>query len=333
MSSPSPDEPSACAIRESTGAHAILGNLTGHVAVHGDWSVFTTFQPNTRGMIAGIAGLSQGNMVCVTAARALTSPAQLLSFLMDSSSVGARFAVVAMPPSMSLRVVQLMGKGARLLLSLDTAGGELSAAVRSEHDKFLSGLAAMKSGTMKKRCQMRTGKRKKEGMGSITDAPGDSPGCVTPPRSSRRCSRTLGTSPLLAPLPSSSTTVHLATAAVVTSIDEVVSPPSSIDALRAKITELTAQALSQGVVITACPIQARQGRVTLDVRSYSMTCIACKLPGVWDEDHQDCLVGCMECAEVRHAKCIAPVDPVEWRCEDCHQASLQSSLHTPFLYG
>mmetsp|Transcript_46486 Transcript_46486/g.129131 ORF Transcript_46486/g.129131 Transcript_46486/m.129131 type:complete len:133 (+) Transcript_46486:93-491(+) len=55
MSSPSPDEPSACAIRESTGAHAILGNLTGHVAVHGDWSVFTTFQPNTRGMNAGIA--------------------------------------------------------------------------------------------------------------------------------------------------------------------------------------------------------------------------------------------------------------------------------------
>ena len=38
MSLLSPDDPSACEVRESTGAHSIIGHLTGRVAVHGDYS-------------------------------------------------------------------------------------------------------------------------------------------------------------------------------------------------------------------------------------------------------------------------------------------------------
>ena len=261
--------------------------------------------------------MSQGDTVSVAAAspaRVASSPAQLVSFLMDRSKVGARFAVISVavsPPSTHLRVVQLLGRGSKCLVSLDTAGSELSKAVRSEHERFLLGLAATKSATLKKRCQIR--KR---------PVPDDSaalrsPECITPPPP--RHSRTSDTSPLIPPLSASTTTSPL------TPSESHAESYNShgCSTLQAKIRELTGQALQQGMIITACPIQARNGRVTLDIKSYGMTCDVCKLLGVWDDvdDNALSLVGCMDCTAVRHAKCIAPIATEEGRCEDCFQTA------------
>ena len=145
---------------------------------------------------------------------------------------------------------------------------------------------------------------------------------VRPPASRKRSRResvgaiTPDSSPLLSPLsisPSPAAAFELESAESLTSLD--------LTTVQAKIRELTEQALRQRMVINACPIQARNGRVTLDVRSYGMTCDECQLPGVWDDKNEHCLIGSMDCTVVRHEKCIAPIDPEEWRCEGCFQSS------------
>ena len=89
-----------------------------------------------------------------------------------------------------------------------------------------------------------------------------------------------------------------------------------LDELQARLQEAAALALQVGQVISVCPLQARQGRIALDVRSYGLTCTWCKKPGVWGPDQEHSLIGCMDCAEAVHVSCLGYAEP-GWRCFEC----------------
>jgi len=333
---PLPDEP----LHASNGDRKCLGRFCCGTNTHGVWSEFGSFVPTEAGIAAGLSQLDSGDPVTWTsrADEGLGSgtSGRLLSFFVGkqvgTSSCHERYAAVvantATGPKLDL--VTLMGRGSECRVA---RGSELSssdlhsvdtstAQVAALRDEMRSKLRPLSVKAMKqKRHYVNTEAAKRKALRS-SEAP-------TPRR--RRCSSandpplvnaaiTSDNAPVTAGLclaPESST--RFSTAAGCT-----------LHQLQSRIQELSAEALRLGAIITMCPIQARQGRASLNIRSYGMVCNECGQHGVWDANHASSLVGCMDCATAIHASCIGVGEPrEEWRCQECY---LEYTLEAPSFF-